>query len=93
MSRVGVPQTHDIVTAMASHTRHLLDRVGDDVVHYYKPAAQSLIEEKGGVDALARALACVAGNGSLVHRSLLKYVTTGLFFFSDQKQLFNRDVG
>lgn len=73
MSRIGVPQPHDLVMSVASNTRHMLDSVDDHSVPLFMETAKSLIEEKGAIQALARALAALTGSKNTEPRSLLEY--------------------
>eukprot|EP00123_Amoebidium_parasiticum_P005977 comp17042_c0_seq1/m.15755 comp17042_c0_seq1/g.15755 ORF comp17042_c0_seq1/g.15755 comp17042_c0_seq1/m.15755 type:complete len:692 (-) comp17042_c0_seq1:560-2635(-) len=71
MQKIGPPQPHAIAQAVASDARHALVKVQADVVPHFLPAAQSIIEEQGAQEALARALARISGVTSLAPRSLL----------------------
>ncbi|XP_062864324.1 nucleolar RNA helicase 2 isoform X2 [Trichomycterus rosablanca] len=69
--RVGVPTANDIIKSSSKDAVRFLDSVPAAAVEYFRKAAESLIEERGAVEALAAALAHISGATSLEQRSLL----------------------
>ncbi|CAM9882379.1 unnamed protein product, partial [Hapterophycus canaliculatus] len=68
----GAPQPNDIVDASAGAAIEDIRGVDDSVLALYKSAAEELIEEKGAVNALCAALACITGRTEAMPvRSLL----------------------
>ncbi|XP_038600031.1 nucleolar RNA helicase 2-like [Tachyglossus aculeatus] len=80
--RIGVPSTTEIVRASSKDVLRSLDSIPLHAIDYFKQPARELIEEKGAVDALAAAIAVIAGVTSVEQRSLLNaaagYVTMTL---------------
>jgi ATP-dependent RNA helicase DDX21 len=60
-TRIGAPQTDELIKVSAASTLHLLSSVQDDVVPLFLKAAKKLIKEKGEKEALAMALAYICG--------------------------------
>ncbi|XP_072321977.1 nucleolar RNA helicase 2 [Eucyclogobius newberryi] len=69
--RVGVPTANDIIKSSSKDAVRFLDSVPVTAIAYFRESAQSLIEERGAVEALAAALAHISGATSLEQRSLL----------------------
>ncbi|CAN0165128.1 unnamed protein product [Pylaiella littoralis] len=68
----GAPQPNDIVNASAGAAIDDIRGVDDSVIDLYTSAAEQLIEEKGAVNALCAALACITGRTEAMPvRSLL----------------------
>jgi len=60
-TRIGAPQTEELVKVSAASTLQLLSAVQDDVVPLFLSAAKKLIKEKGEREAVATALAYICG--------------------------------
>ncbi|XP_055503287.1 nucleolar RNA helicase 2 isoform X2 [Leucoraja erinacea] len=69
--RVGVPTTSDIIKASCKDAIRSLDSVPASVSEHFHAAAETLIEKRGALEALAAALAHISGAKSLDQRSLL----------------------
>ncbi|CAM9988704.1 unnamed protein product [Ectocarpus sp. 4 AP-2014] len=68
----GAPQPDDIVNASAGAAIDDIRAVDDSVIDLYKTAAEQLIDEKGALNALCAALACMTGRTEAMPvRSLL----------------------
>ncbi|CAM9858796.1 unnamed protein product, partial [Ectocarpus sp. 6 AP-2014] len=68
----GAPQPDDIVNASAGAAIDNIRAVDDSVIDLYKTAAEQLIDEKGALNALCAALACMTGRTEAMPvRSLL----------------------
>ncbi|XP_048464646.1 nucleolar RNA helicase 2 [Rhincodon typus] len=69
--RVGVPTAADIVEASCKDAVRSLDSIPAAAIERFRPAAESLIEQRGALQALAAALAHISGARSIEQRSLL----------------------
>ncbi|ELU03439.1 hypothetical protein CAPTEDRAFT_52524, partial [Capitella teleta] len=69
--RVGAPSRNEIIDAAARDARLVLATVPEETLGHFRESAKLLIEEKGGVDAVAAALAVITGNTEMKSRSLL----------------------
>ncbi|XP_043539075.1 nucleolar RNA helicase 2 [Chiloscyllium plagiosum] len=69
--RVGVPTAADVVEASCKDAIRSLDSIPAAAIEHFRPAAESLIEQRGALQALAAALAHISGARSIEQRSLL----------------------
>ncbi|XP_041362568.1 nucleolar RNA helicase 2-like isoform X2 [Gigantopelta aegis] len=69
--KIGPPTPEEMVKAAAEDAARSLHNVSPDVLTQFRESAESMITEKGAVDALAAALAVISGNTTIKQRSLL----------------------
>ncbi|KAJ8264703.1 hypothetical protein GJAV_G00152780 [Gymnothorax javanicus] len=69
--RVGVPSANEIIKSSSKDAVKFLDSITPTAIDYFREAAETLIEQRGAVEALAAALAHISGATAIEQRSLL----------------------